>query len=80
MVLHGASGIDDKTLINAIENGICKVNINTDLQIAWAKEVRKLLNKDTNVYDPRIIISSGEAAVKKVIKEKLQVLNSINRY
>lgn len=80
LVLHGASGIDDKTLINAIENGICKVNINTDLQIAWAKEVRKLLNKDTNVYDPRIIISSGEAAVKKVIKEKLQVLNSINRY
>lgn len=80
LVLHGASGINNKTLRECIKNGICKVNINTDLQVAWAKEVRKLLETDSNVYDPRKIISSGEKAVVKVIKEKLETLNSINRY
>ena len=80
LVLHGASGINNKTLRECIKNGICKVNINTDLQVAWAKEVRKLLEKDSSVYDPRKIISSGEKAVVKVIKEKLETLNSINRY
>ncbi len=80
LVLHGASGINNKTLRECIKNGICKVNINTDLQVAWAKEVRKLLETDSSVYDPRKIISSGEKAVVKVIKEKLETLNSINRY
>lgn len=80
LVLHGASGINNKTLRECIKNGICKVNINTDLQVAWAKEVRKLLETDNSVYDPRKIISSGEKAVVKVIKEKLETLNSINRY
>ncbi len=80
LVLHGASGINNKTLRECIKNGICKVNINTDLQVAWAKEVRKLLEIDSSVYDPRKIISSGEKAVVKVIKEKLETLNSINRY
>ena len=69
LVLHGASGINNKTLRECIKNGICKVNINTDLQVAWAKEVRKLLETDSSVYDPR-----------KIIKEKLETLNSINRY
>ena len=77
LVLHGASGINNKTLRECIKNGICKVNINTDLQVAWAKEVRKLLETDSSVYDPRKIISSGEKAVVKVIKEKLETLNSI---
>lgn len=80
LVLHGASGINNKTLRECIKSGICKVNINTDLQVAWAKEVRKLLETDSSVYDPRKIISSGEKAVVKVIKEKLETLNSINRY
>ena len=80
LVLHGASGINNKTLRECIKNGICKVNINTDLQVAWAKEVRKLLETDSSIYDPRKIISSEEKAVVKVIKEKLETLNSINRY
>lgn len=80
LVLHGASGLNNKTLKECIKSGICKVNINTDLQVAWAKEVRSLLEKDLDVYDPRKIISSGERAVKRTIKEKLEILNSINRY
>ena len=38
LVLHGASGINNKTLRECIKNGICKVNINTDLQVACQKK------------------------------------------
>lgn len=78
IVLHGASGINNKLLRKCIENGITKININTDLQIAWAQEVRRFLNNNQTVYDPRKIISSGEVAIKKIIKEKIELFN-LNR-
>ena len=37
LVLHGGSGIDDEKLQKAITSGICKININTELQIEWTK-------------------------------------------
>ena len=79
LVLHGGTGIDDEKLKKAIECGICKLNINTELQIAWNNAVRNFIVNNINVYDPRKIISSGEQALKAVVKSKLHVLGSINR-
>ena len=78
LVLHGGSGIDDEKIKKAISCGICKVNINTELQIAWSNEVKKYLN-DNNEYDPRKIIKSGEENMKKVIREKIILLGSNNK-
>ena len=77
LVLHGSSGISDEDLKKAIENGICKVNINTDLQIAWAESVKNYINKNPDIYDPRKIIQSGELALKRKIKNLLITLGSI---
>ena len=79
LVLHGGSGIPDDIIKESIKNGICKLNINTDLQIVWSKEVRKFLQDNETVYDPRKIIKIGETAMKKVIKEKIELLGSNNR-
>lgn len=77
LVLHGATGLDDETLTKSIECGTCKININTELQLAWTNQVRKYLNENKEVYDPRKIISSGEEEIKRVIKTKLEILKSI---
>lgn len=69
LVLHGGTGIPDDKIRNAIMNGISKININTDLQVAWSKAVREKLKNDSEVYDPRKIIGSGEEAIKKRVKE-----------
>ena len=45
LVLHGGTGIPDNLIQEAIRNGINKININTELQIAWASEVRKFLQE-----------------------------------
>lgn len=77
LVLHGGSGIDDEKIKHAIKCGICKLNINTDLQIVWSKAVRGFLEVNKEVYDPRKIIKSGEEAMRNMIKEKITLLGSI---
>lgn len=69
IVLHGGTGIPKDQLKKCISCGISKININTDLQIAWNKAVRKYIKCNKKVYDPRKIISSGEQVIKERIKE-----------
>ena len=74
LVLHGASGIKDSLIKECIKNGITKINFNTELQQAWSKELRKFIQENKDVYDPRLIIKSGEKAIKEKVKEKIQLL------
>lgn len=76
LVLHGGSGIPDQLIKKSISCGITKININTELQIAWSKAVRIFLNENDKVYDPRKIIKSGENAMKEMIKEKVILFGS----
>lgn len=76
MVLHGGTGIPENQIKKAISCGITKININTDLQIAWSKEVRKFIEENKNIYDPRKIISSGESAIKDKIKMIVEIFKT----
>ena len=78
LVLHGGTGISDKKIKEAINCGICKLNINTELQVAWSNAVRLYLNENNN-YDPRKIIKSGEQALKQVVANKIEIINSSRR-
>ncbi len=69
LVLHGGTGIPADKIKKAIACGISKININTDLQSVWSKAVRKFLDENKEVYDPRKIIGSGEQAIKTRIEE-----------
>jgi fructose-bisphosphate aldolase class II len=80
LVLHGGTGISDQIISQSIRTGICKVNINTELQVAWAQAVREKIRNDLNVYDPRKIIGSGEQALKDSVREKILLFGSNNRY
>lgn len=74
LVLHGGTGIPDEMIQKAISCGIAKLNINTELQIAWSNAVRKFLMENEQVYDPRKIIKAGEMAMKEAILHKLDIL------
>ena len=77
LVLHGGSGLKIGELKNCIKAGITKININTDLQIAWSNAVRDYLKINKDIYDPRKIISSGEEAIKNVVRNKIKEINYI---
>lgn len=78
LVLHGGSGIPDELIKKSIECGITKINVNTELQIAWSNQVRKYLS-ECNEYDPRKIIKSGETNMKNTIRDKIILFNSKNK-
>lgn len=73
LVLHGGSGLSSEDFIKCVEAGITKININTQLQIAWANALRKYLNDNLDVYDPRKIISSGQNAIKNTIRKYFNI-------
>ncbi len=79
LVLHGGSGIPDELIKKAISCGITKININTELQLAWSKAVRLFLNENSEVYDPRKVIKSGEKALKEMVTQKVNLFGSNNK-
>ena len=79
VVLHGASGIPEEDLKKAVSLGVCKVNVNTDFQQAYAAKVREVLANDAEVYDPRKICGPGREAIKAAVVEKIMFLGSNDR-
>lgn len=77
LVLHGGTGIPDADILKSISCGITKININTELQLAWNTAVREFI-KNNDAYDPRKVIGSGEDAIKKCVRDKLHLLGSLN--
>lgn len=69
LVLHGGSGIPNDTIKKAINSGIAKININTELQVVWTDALREFLETNKDIYDPRKVIGSGEKAIKDTIKK-----------
>jgi tagatose 1,6-diphosphate aldolase GatY/KbaY len=76
LVLHGASGIPDEMVRHSIELGICKVNYATELRAAFTKGVRKVIENDNTLIDPKKYNAAGREEVKKLVKEKMQICNS----
>lgn len=76
LVLHGGTGIPKDQIQKAISCGINKININTELQAVWNKAVRTFIDQEKDVYDPRKIIGSGEAAVKEKIAELIETMGT----
>ncbi|UUV20108.1 tagatose bisphosphate family class II aldolase (plasmid) [Fusobacteria bacterium ZRK30] len=79
LVLHGASGVPADQVKRAIELGICKVNIATELKMPFAAEVRKILTENPNESDPRKYFTPAKKVMKKVAMDKIMMCGSNGR-
>lgn len=79
LVMHGASSTAPAKIKKAIKLGICKINIDTDLRLAFIKTLRKTLAKDKKVYDPRAVLAPSREALKRVVIEKIKLFGSKNK-
>lgn len=80
LVLHGASGVPAEAVRKAIELGICKVNIATELKIPYSDALRATLERDRKANDPRIYTKEAKAAMAAVVESKILMCCSENRY
>jgi fructose-bisphosphate aldolase class II len=75
MVLHGGSGIPQEQVKKAISLGISKINVNTELQLAFRDatrtyiEAKKDLDDKTKGFDPRKLLKPGFEAIKATFVE-----------
>ncbi len=79
LVLHGGTGIPDEKIIRAISCGTCKINVNTECQIAFHNEIQKVLAAKPEVYDPRKFIGPASLAIAAAVKAKMEVFGSVNK-
>lgn len=79
LVLHDASGIPEAMLRRSIELGICKVNVATELKIAFSDAVKAFFRENPGANDPRDYMQPGKKAMKAVVKEKIRVCGSEGR-
>ncbi len=75
LVLHGASGVPDDSICRAVEMGVCKINIDTDIRQAFARGVNRVLKETPDEYDPRKLLGPAKEEMKKIIKTKMRLFN-----
>jgi len=76
LVLHGASGLPDEDIQRAIGLGICKVNVATELKIAFSGALKEYFNENPDAEDPRKYMKPAKAAMKEVVKKVIRVCGS----
>ena len=74
--LGGAKGIPEDELKKAILLGIAKINIDTDLRLAFTAAVREVLANSPKEFDPRKILGPAKDAMKEVAKSKMRLFGS----
>ena len=74
--LSGARGIPEEHIKKAISMGIAKINIDTDLRLAFTAAVREVLVNSPKEFDPRKILGPAKEAMKQVVKGKMQLFSS----
>ena len=81
LVLHGGTGIPDDKIQKAIACGTCKINVNTECQLAFNKLLREFLadEKNAKVYDPRKLLGPAAKGIASAVTEKMTVFGSMNK-
>jgi fructose-bisphosphate aldolase, class II len=73
--LHGGSGIEDSDVRQAIQHGIVKVNVNSEMRIAYKMTLQETLNQSNDVAIYKLTPPAIDA-VQKVVEYKIKLFGS----
>ncbi len=76
LVLHGASGIPDEDIRTAIDIGVSKINIDTEIRNAFKQGVTKFVEENPDVIDPRKILKPASDNMTAIVKRKIKLFGS----
>lgn len=79
LVLHGASSTHPMRIKRAIELGVAKINIDTDVRMAFNNSLRHFLEMHPDAYDPRDILTEASEGVMKVVAHKMELFGSAGK-
>ena len=77
--LHGGSGTPAEYFKQAIEVGVSKVNINSDMRYAFRTGLERELKDNPDEYAVVKLMEPVEGDVQKVVEEKIDMFGSANK-
>ena len=79
LVLHGGSGNPDSELSRAVELGINKINISSDIKVSYHNRMRQVLGTDERLREPNAIQPAPIAAMKVTAAEKIELFGAAGK-
>ena len=78
--MPNAIGIPESELRKAAKLAVCKINIDSDLRVAFTAAIRKHYVEHPDHFDPRQYLGDARANMKEIVKHKIfNVLGSQNK-
>lgn len=77
--LSGSRGVGQALIRNAIKLGVAKVNVDTDLRIAFTGAVLNSLIEKKKIFDPREYLRPARDLVTQVVERKIRLFGSQNK-
>ena len=78
--LSGARGIDDTQLRRATQMNICKINVDSDLRLAFTAAIRKSLSENPDNFNPREFLSAARTEMTQTcLSEIKNIMGSDNK-
>lgn len=77
--LHGGSGTPGHYFKDAVQIGVSKININSDMRVAYRDTLEKVLKENKTEYAVVKLMDEVIDAVQAVVESKLDVFNSSNK-
>ncbi len=74
LVLHGGSGVPDDQIKKAVELGVCKVNVATEIKNTFMYNIKKLMNQSDEI-DLRKVFPPAIDMIKELIITKLRLIS-----
>lgn len=78
-IMSSAKGITDEEIKKAIDLGVCKLNIATDLRLLWTRVFREYFRDHSGEWDHLIPGKKYMEDLEKLIHKKFILLNCVNK-
>lgn len=76
IVLHGGSDVPDEQVQRAINLGVAKINVDTELRQAFTRGVQAAFARNKDNFVLADTLGEGRAFMKKKVQEKIKVFGS----
>ncbi|MEI7474083.1 MAG: class II fructose-1,6-bisphosphate aldolase [bacterium] len=74
--IPGTQGVPEPMFTQATQLGVAKINIDTDLRLAFTGAIRKYFMENPGHFDPRQYLTPARKAVKELVLHKMDVLGT----
>jgi len=91
LVMHGGTGVADEDVIKGVQSGMRKINIDTQMRIAFYERVNQVMDKvkaehaeadakgKARKYDIRAVLGPAREAIKEAVIDRMKVFGCVGK-